>query len=80
MRSDIVRTMAIEQVEAHLSEIIEKLSPGEEIVVTQDNRPVARLVGATREIPRPVLGRGKGMLTILSDDDDHLKDFAEYMP
>ena len=28
----------------------------------------------------PLPGRGKGMLTILSEDDDHLKDFAEYMP
>ncbi len=29
--------------------------------------------------PGPVFGRGKGMLTIHSDDDDHLLDFAEYM-
>lgn len=30
--------------------------------------------------PRPLPGRGKGMLTVISEDDDHLKDFAEYMP
>ena len=27
-----------------------------------------------------VPGLGKGMISIVSDDDDHLKDFAEYMP
>ena len=32
------------------------------------------------ETPRAVPGRGKGMLTIIAEDDDHLKDFAEYMP
>ena len=58
----------------------EHLSPGEEIVLTRNNHPVARLVGEPSEKPHPVPGRGKGMLTILSEDDDHLKDFAEYMP
>jgi hypothetical protein len=32
------------------------------------------------EEPCPVPGRGKGKLTVISEDDDHLKDFAEYMP
>ena len=42
-------------------------------------KPVARIVAGPGEQPRPVPGRGKGMLTVLSEDDDHLKDFAEYM-
>jgi hypothetical protein len=28
----------------------------------------------------PVAGRGKGMLLVNSEDDEHLKDFAEYQP
>jgi GNAT superfamily N-acetyltransferase len=32
------------------------------------------------EKPRPVPGRGRGKLVIVSDDDEHLKDFEEYMP
>jgi antitoxin (DNA-binding transcriptional repressor) of toxin-antitoxin stability system len=75
-----MQTMPIEQAEGHLAEIVEKLSPGEEIVLTREDKPVAKLIGTPREIPRPVPGRGKGMLTVLSEDDDHLKDFAEYMP
>ena len=31
------------------------------------------------ELPVPVFGSCRGMLTIISDDDEHLKDFAEYM-
>ena len=30
--------------------------------------------------PQPKPGFAKGTLTIVSDDDEHLKDFAEYMP
>ncbi len=66
--------------QAHLDELIAGLRPSEELVVTRGERPVAKLVGTTTEVPRPLPGRGKGMLTILSDDDDHLEDFAEYMP
>ena len=75
-----MQTIPIEQAEGHLAEIIDKLSPGEEIVLKRNNRPMARLVGEQVEKPHPVPGRGKGMLTILSEDDEHLKDFAEYMP
>lgn len=28
----------------------------------------------------PTFGSGKGTLTIVSEDDEHLKDFKEYMP
>lgn len=31
------------------------------------------------EPARPVFGSCRGMLTIVSEDDDHLKDFEEYM-
>ena len=75
-----MQTLPVEQAEGHLTEIIDKLSSGEEIVLTRDDKPVAKLIGAQAEPPRPLPGRGKGMLTIISEDDDHLKDFAEYMP
>jgi antitoxin (DNA-binding transcriptional repressor) of toxin-antitoxin stability system len=75
-------TITVEEAQAHLKELIVKLAPGEEVVITDDNIPVAKLVGqATRKSrlrPRP--GLGKGMITIISDDDDHLKDFTDYMP
>jgi len=75
-----MQTLPVEQAEGHLTEIIDKLAPGEEIVLTRNDKPVAKLIGTSGEKPRPLPGRGKGMLTILAEDDDHLKDFAEYMP
>jgi prevent-host-death family protein len=74
-----VQTITLEEAQSHLGEIIDKLPPGDEVVITRNNRPVARLVGGALP-PRPRPGLGKGMITIVSDDDEHLKDFAEYMP
>lgn len=73
--------MAAEDIRLTVSELLDQLSPGQEIILTRHQQPVAKLIG---EFPtpadRPDPGRGRGMITILSDDDDHLKDFAEYMP
>jgi antitoxin (DNA-binding transcriptional repressor) of toxin-antitoxin stability system len=75
-----MQTLALEQAEGRLIEIIEKLSPGSEIVLTRNDKPVAKLIATAGEKPHPLPGRGKGMLTILADDEEHLQDFAEYVP
>ncbi len=74
-------TITIEDAQAKLPELIGALSKGEEMVIIQGEKVVARLVGERSE-PRQRLAPGfaKGMISIVSDDDDHLKDFAEYMP
>jgi antitoxin (DNA-binding transcriptional repressor) of toxin-antitoxin stability system len=75
------RTISMEEAQATLPEIIRKLGPGEEVLITQDDQPVAKLIiqpKAARQPRRP--GSAKGMLIINVEDDEHLKDFAEYMP
>jgi antitoxin (DNA-binding transcriptional repressor) of toxin-antitoxin stability system len=73
-------TITIEEAQARLPQLIDQLAPGEELVITRDSRPIAQLVGLPAEMPRPIPGRCKGMLTIVSEDDEHLKDWEEYMP
>jgi antitoxin (DNA-binding transcriptional repressor) of toxin-antitoxin stability system len=72
--------VTIEQAQTHLAELIGKLAPGEVVVITRGAQPVAQLIGLPSEQPQPVPGRCQGMLTILAEDDEHLKDWAEYMP
>ncbi|HVS34875.1 MAG TPA: type II toxin-antitoxin system Phd/YefM family antitoxin [Gemmataceae bacterium] len=73
-------TVTLEEAQAHLPQLIERLQPGEEIVITRDQKPVARLVAEERPKRKPRQpGNCKGMLTIVADDEEHLKDFAEYM-
>jgi len=75
-----MQTISLEEAQDRLSEIIENLPPGGEVVITRGEQPVAKLIGTPGGQPHPVPGRGKGMLTVLSEDDDPLKDFAEYLP
>jgi antitoxin (DNA-binding transcriptional repressor) of toxin-antitoxin stability system len=73
-------TITIEEAQAKLPEIIDKLAPGEAVVITRDQLPVAQLTPPPLGAPQPVFGSCKGKLIILAEDDEHLVDFQEYMP
>ena len=72
-------TVSIEQAQLSLKYLIEKTARGEKVLIMQDQQPVAELVAIPLSKPAPVFGSCKGMLTIVSEDDEHLKDFEEYM-
>ena len=74
-------SVTIEEAQAKLTDLIHQLTPGEEVVITENNRPVAKLVSEPAPVrQRPQPGLASGMLTIIAEDEEHLKDFAEYMP
>jgi antitoxin (DNA-binding transcriptional repressor) of toxin-antitoxin stability system len=74
-------TLAVEELQLSLAELLDQLQPGDEIILTRNQQPVAKLIG---EQPKPQKRREpglcKGMITIVADDEEHLNDFAEYMP
>jgi antitoxin (DNA-binding transcriptional repressor) of toxin-antitoxin stability system len=72
--------ITIEEAQAKLPQIIEHLAPGEELAIRRGEQTVAKLVAAPAEKPTPIFGRGMGKGAIISDDEDHLKDFEEYLP
>jgi antitoxin (DNA-binding transcriptional repressor) of toxin-antitoxin stability system len=72
--------VSIEQAQAQLRELIGKLAPGEELVLTENHRPIARLVAESgRQRPPRVAGNCQGLVRIVAEDDEHLADFQEYM-
>ena len=74
-------TVTVEEAQAKLKDLIAKLAPGEEIVITLDEQPVARLIG-TPLPPRTVRQSGTLRGTVLymaPDFDTPLEDFQEYM-
>lgn len=79
----MTKTMAVEDVRLTLSELLDRLTPGEEILLTRNQQPVAKLVSAA-PIPqpnqRPGPGLCKGMITYIAPDfDAPLEDLKEYM-
>ena len=73
--------LPLDQVSSQLPALICKLAPGEEIVVVDGEKHVAKVTSLATEETPPVrrLGTAKGILTIVAEDDEHLQDFAEYM-
>ena len=69
--------ISVQEAQSKLAELIANLKPGEEVEITQGHQTVARLIGQKRQRQ---FGLGKGKLTILQEDDEHLEDFKEYMP
>ena len=45
--------VSIQEAQVHLTDLIHHLSPGDEVVITENNRPVARLVPATQSGRNP---------------------------
>jgi antitoxin (DNA-binding transcriptional repressor) of toxin-antitoxin stability system len=74
-------TISIQQAQSNLSELIHRLSPGEEIVIMEDDRPVARLTAESRPItpPRPPGFLRGSVLSMAPDFDAPLDEFKEYM-
>jgi antitoxin (DNA-binding transcriptional repressor) of toxin-antitoxin stability system len=71
--------MPIEQAATKLSEIVKMLAPGDEIVLTEDGQPVAKIVPSQPADVHRRPAACKGMLTIVAEDEEHLKDFSDYM-
>lgn len=72
--------LTLEEAQAKLSAIVTALQPGEEVLITQDGQPVARLVGQQPVKQRRSPGSAKGELVIHSEDEEHLEFFRDYMP
>jgi antitoxin (DNA-binding transcriptional repressor) of toxin-antitoxin stability system len=75
------RTVTVEEAQARLSDLIAHLGPGEIVVITDNEQPVAKLVGERpARPPRPAPGLGKGSIRYMAPDfDEPLEEFKEYV-
>lgn len=74
-------SLKVQEAQAKLSELIHSLKPGDEVVITENDQPVARLILAEQ---RPHIPRRPGTLRgtvkyMAPDFDAPLDDFSEYM-
>jgi len=75
-------SLTVQEAQAKLSELIHNLKPGDEVVITDNDQPVARLVPAEQQrqqTPRRP-GTLRGTVKYMAPDfDAPLVDFTEYM-
>ncbi len=76
----MLKSITIEEAQASLKDLIHRLNPGQELIITENEQPIAKLISEPQKSQqRPGPGLCKGMITIIADDEDHLKDFEKYM-
>ncbi len=69
----------IQEAKMQLPDLVEAAMSGIEVVITQDNRPVVKLVPLARSKPHPRFGSAAGLITMSEDFDAPLEDFKDYM-
>jgi antitoxin (DNA-binding transcriptional repressor) of toxin-antitoxin stability system len=77
-----VTTVAIAEAQAALPDLIRGLAPGDELIITENEQPIARLLPAGRDTPQKPRQPGTLRGTVLymaPDFDAPLEDFKEYM-
>ena len=75
-------TITLQEAQTSLSDLIHRLTPGEEVVITENNQPVARLRSSIGQTPPQLrkLGSLRGTVQYIAPDFDALlEDFKEYM-
>lgn len=73
-------TLTIDEAQGRLREVLAGLQPGEEVALTDNGQPVAKLVREQPKPPRPGPGLGRGSILYMAPDfDAPLECMKEYM-
>lgn len=70
-----MQTIALENSHVTLAELVQKLAGQEEIVITRNDRPVAKVVAA---LPALGFGCARGLISLAADFDEPLECMKDY--
>jgi prevent-host-death family protein len=77
---DHVARVTVQQAESHLASLIDEARRGEDVVITHNGEPAARLAPIAAADRRTRRGTARGLILPLADDfDAPLDDLREYM-
>lgn len=74
-----MQQIELDQVQTQLSQLLQQALAGEEVVITQADQPVLKLVGVASAPLRRRRGSAKGQIHIAPDFDAPLDDFEPYV-
>jgi antitoxin (DNA-binding transcriptional repressor) of toxin-antitoxin stability system len=73
-------SLPLQQVQAELPELIHRLAPGDELVITENDEPIARILPPQPSKISRKLGSLRGTVLYMAPDfDEPLEEFKEYM-
>ncbi|MDZ7288413.1 MAG: type II toxin-antitoxin system prevent-host-death family antitoxin [candidate division KSB1 bacterium] len=71
--------VSLEEAKVQFLRLIQEALQGREVVITQNNVPMLKLVPISKSKPRAQFGSAKGLVTMSEDFDAPLEDFKVYM-
>jgi len=71
--------VSVQEAKARLPDLVEAAMGGIAVVITQDNRPVVKLVPLAQSEPHPRFGSAAGLIAMSEDFDAPLEDFKDYI-
>lgn len=74
-----MQNIDIQQATQRLPELVEQTISGNEIIITRDGQPIAKLIGISKRKKQRQFGTAKGLIKISDKFDEPLDDFQEYM-
>jgi len=74
-----MQVVDVEEAKTSLGDLLDAAIRGQEIILTRDAKPVAKLIPLVQRRPRPQFGSAKGLVHIADDFDAPLSDFDEYV-
>ena len=69
----------VKQAQARLEELVGQAVRGEEVILMQEGRPVAKIIALASGIARRRFGSAKGLIHMREDFDEPIEDFRPYM-
>ncbi|HEU0015761.1 MAG TPA: type II toxin-antitoxin system prevent-host-death family antitoxin, partial [Longimicrobium sp.] len=73
------RAVDLDQAQARLPELVRQVSRGEDVILTEDGEPVAKIIPFRRAQGPREFGSAKGLIHMADDFDAPLEDFRDYM-
>ncbi len=70
----------IDEAKKQVESLLQAALDGDEVIITQNNEPVLKLVRVSQIKKRRQSGTARGLIKMSDDFDEPLEDFREYMP
>jgi PIN domain nuclease of toxin-antitoxin system/antitoxin (DNA-binding transcriptional repressor) of toxin-antitoxin stability system len=72
--------ITIQEAESHIADVFEDVLRGEEIILTDHDKPVVKVIPYTSgNEPRGLIGSAKGKIWMADDFDETPEEFEEYL-
>ena len=74
-------SITVDEAQSKLKDLIHQLSPGDEIIITENSQPIAKLVGEATKPRKPrIPGTLRGTVTYMAPDfNAPLDEFKDYV-